>query len=66
MDRAEHLKKRLEQEKEGKKAIFESMCLSSCDKACFIQCFWLCPLELCVVWTVFPWELTGLLCISNS
>ena len=35
MDRAEHLKKRLDQEKEGKEAILESVCLSSCDKACF-------------------------------
>lgn len=66
MDRAEHLKKRLDQEKEGKEAVLESVCLSSCDKACLTQCSWLCPLELCVVWTVYPWELTGLLCISSS
>ena len=66
MDRAEHIKKYLDQEKEGKEATLESVCLSSCDKACFTQCFWLCPLELCVVWTVYPWEPTGLLCVSNS
>lgn len=66
MDRAEHIKKYLDQEKEGKEATLESVYLSSCDKACFTQCFWLCPLELCVVWTVYPWELTVLLCVSNS
>lgn len=53
MDRAENIKKYLDQEKEGKEAVLESMCMCSCDKAHFTQCFWLCPLEL-----------AGLLCIS--
>ena len=47
MDKAEIVKKYLDQEKEGKEANLQNVSISYCDKADFIQCFWLCLLELC-------------------
>uniref|UniRef100_A0A8D0UNX5 MIT domain-containing protein 1 n=1 Tax=Sus scrofa TaxID=9823 RepID=A0A8D0UNX5_PIG len=56
MDRAENIKKYLDQEKEGKEAVWR-VCGISCGKAHFTACFCLCPLKLCVVWTIYPGSL---------
>lgn len=66
MDRAEILKKYLDQEKEGKEANLQNMSISYGGKAHLMECFWLCLLELFMAWTVYPWEPTGLLCIPTS
>lgn len=43
MDRAENIKKYLDQEKEGKAAVWEDVSMSYSDEAHFNQCFYLCP-----------------------